>query len=95
MAKALHIQATVDKTYFGYVALFSEPNTDTHDFHAQINWGDGSKVTPGHIHGRGGGEYAVLSQHRYIKPEVFMITATIRDGFGQKIAVHPLVRVIK
>jgi hypothetical protein len=90
----IKIQAGVAKTYFGYVGLFSEPNTDDQDFHAFINWGDGSKIKPGHIHGRGGGHYAVLSQHRYIKPGVFHIGFEIRDGHGRKIANESLVRVV-
>jgi hypothetical protein len=85
----------VDLTYFGYVALFSEPNTNDQDFHAFIDWGDGSKKTPGHIHGRGNGQYAVLSRHRYVKPGGAHITVTIRDGLGRKISNVSLVRIIK
>ncbi len=90
----LKIQATQDLTYFGYVALFSEPNTDPHDFHAFIKWGDKSKIKPGHIHGRGDGQYAVLSQHRYVKVGVFHLSVEIRDGHGRKVATTSLVRVI-
>jgi len=88
------MQAMKDLTYFGYAALFSEPNTRNQNFHAFINWGDGSKVTPGHIHGRGNGHYAVLSQHRYVKTGVFNITVTIKDALGRKIRTNSEVRVI-
>ncbi len=81
-------------TYFGYAALFSEPNTNTQDFHAFINWGDGSRVTPGHIHGRGDGLYAVLSQHRYVKVGDHDVSVEIRDGLGRKVTTSSLVRVI-
>jgi hypothetical protein len=91
----MKLQATIDKTYFGYVALFSEPNTSTHDFHSLINWGDGSKVTPGHIHGRGNGQYAVLSQHRYVKAGVFSISVVIGDGIGRKVATTSRAQVPK
>ena len=67
-----------------YVASFSEPNTKTQDFHALINWGDGSRTTPGHIHGRGNGQYAVIGSHRYISHQVFPVTVTIRDPAGFK-----------
>jgi plastocyanin len=90
----LKIQATKDLTYFGYVALFNEPNTDSQDFHAFIKWGDKSKVKPGHIHGRGNGQYAVLSQHRYVKVGVFHVSVQIRDGLGRKVTTSSLVRVI-
>jgi hypothetical protein len=90
----LKIQATKDLTYFGYVALFSEPNTDDQDFHAFIKWGDKSKVKPGHIHGRGNSQYAVLSQHRYGKTGVFHVSVQIRDGRGRKVTTSSLVRVI-
>jgi hypothetical protein len=81
-------------TYFGYAALFNEPNTNDQDFHAFINWGDGSKIKPGHIHGRGGGRYAVLSQHRYVKVGVYHVFVQIRDGIGRKVQTKSLVRVI-
>ena len=88
-------QATLDKTYLGYVALFQEPNSDNQNFHSFINWGDGSKSTPGHIHGRGGGRYAVLSQHRYVKPGVYKVTVQVRDALRRKIEVTSLVHVVK
>ncbi len=40
------VLATIDKTYFGDFAFFTEPNSSTHDFHAVINWGDGSRASP-------------------------------------------------
>jgi hypothetical protein len=89
----MKIQATLDKTYFGYVALFQEPNTDDQNFQSFINWGDGSKGTSGHIHGRGGGRYAVLSQHRYVRPGVYKVTVHIRDSLRRKIGVTSLVHV--
>jgi len=81
-------------TFVGYAALFREPGTDNQDFHAFINWGDGSRITPGHIHGRGNAQYAVLGSHRYVKPGEDRISVQIRDGIGRKIATDSLVRVI-
>jgi hypothetical protein len=75
--------------------LFSEPFTNDQDFHAFIDWGDGSKRTPGHVHGRGNGQYAVLSAHRYVKPEVFPITIVVRDQLGREITTKSEVRVLK
>ncbi len=91
----MHFQATVDQTYFGYVALFTEPNTRSQNFHAFINWGDGSKATPGHIHARGNGSYAVLSQHRYVKPGVYHVGIQIGDALRRHVTAESLVRVIK
>jgi hypothetical protein len=91
----LKVQATLNKTYFGYFALFSEPHSSIHDFHALINWGDGSKRSPGHIHGRSDGQYAVLSQHRYVKTGSFTVSVVISDGIGRKIMNTSQVRVIK
>jgi len=52
-------------------------------------------MAPGHIHGRGQGKYAVLSQHRYVKPGTYKVSVQIRDGFGRKIETESLVRAIK
>jgi plastocyanin len=91
----LKIQATQFKTYFGYVAYFVEPDISrTQNFHANINWGDGSKDTPGHIDFRSTGEFAIMSQHRYVKRGTFPITITLRDGLGRKIRTVSTVRVI-
>jgi hypothetical protein len=90
----VHFQARVRETYFGTVAYFKEPNTRTQDFHAFINWGDGSKATPGHIHGLGNGRYAVDSQHRYVKHAVLPVTVTIRDPAGVKRVAKSEVHVV-
>jgi plastocyanin len=93
-SSAVKIQAKVDKTYHGYVAYFSEPNTTPQDFHAAIDWGDHSKLNPGHIHGRGNGQYAIIGQHRYVRSGPFDVTVTIRDAAFRKIAAHSLVRIV-
>jgi plastocyanin len=93
-SKGLRLQAKVDKTYHGYVAYFTEPNTQPQDFHSAINWGDQSKIDPGHIHGRGNSQYSIIGQHRYVHPGVFHIMVTIRDAAGRKIANESLVRIV-
>jgi hypothetical protein len=93
-SSGLKIQAKVDKLYHGYVAYFSEPNTRPQDFHAAIDWGDGSKLNPGHVHGRGNGHYAIIGQHSYVRPGPFNVTVTIRDVAFRKIAAHSLVRIV-
>jgi plastocyanin len=93
-SSGLKIQARVKKTYQGYVAYFSEPNTKPQDFHAAIDWGDKSKLNPGHIHARGNGHYAIIGNHRYVRPGVFQVTVTIRDSAGRKIAAQSLVRIV-
>jgi plastocyanin len=91
----LKIQATQFKTFHGYIAYFVEPHiSKTQDFHAIINWGDGSKETTGHIQFRKTGEFGIISQHRYVKRGKFPITITVRDGIGRKIQTVSLVRVI-
>jgi plastocyanin len=94
-SSGLKIQAKVNKTYHGYVSYFSEPNTTPRDFRAAIDWGDNSKRNPGHVHGRGYGHYAIIGQHRYIRPGVFNVTVTIKDTAGRKIAAHSLIRIIR
>ncbi len=94
ISSGLKIQAKVDKTYHGYVLYFSEPNSRARDFHAFIDWGDKSKVQPGHIHARGNNYYAIISAHRYVTPGSYNITVQVRNGIGQKIANESLVHVI-
>jgi hypothetical protein len=89
----VHLLARVRETYHGFVAYFNDPNTKTQDFHAFIDWGDGSKHTPGHIHGRGDGRYAVVGSHRYVKEALLPVTVTIRAPTGQKLKAHSLVHV--
>jgi plastocyanin len=89
------IQATQFKTFHGYIAHFQEPQvTKTQNYHALINWGDGSKQSTGHIVFRKTGEFAIISAHRYVKRGVFKITTTLRDGIGRKIQTVGQVRVI-
>jgi plastocyanin len=93
-SSGLKIQARLDKTYHGYVAYFQEPHTSPQNFHAAIDWGDHSKKDPGHVHGRGNGRYAIIGQHRYVRPGAFNITVTIRDSAFRKIATQSLVRIV-
>jgi plastocyanin len=93
-SSGLKIQAKLDKTYHGYVAYFHEPHTSPQNFHAAIDWGDHSKKDPGHVHGRGNGHFAIIGQHRYVRPGAFDITVTIRDSAFRKIATESLVRVV-
>jgi hypothetical protein len=93
-SRPLNIRARVDKTYHGYVVYFSEPNSIARDFHAFIDWGDGSKVQPGHIHDRGHDHYSVIGAHRYDTPGMHSILVTIRDGGGRKIANTSPVKVV-
>jgi plastocyanin len=86
VARGLNFQATVNKTRRGYVAYFIQPNTRTVHFHAVIDWGDGSKTSPGHIHKRGSGRYAVIGSHRYVVRGIYTVTVTIKDELGRKIA---------
>jgi hypothetical protein len=88
-------QARVFKTFNQFVAYFSEPHTNTQDFHAFIDWGDGSKVSRGHIHGEGDGRFAVIGMHRYVKSAIFQITVTIRDPAGRKAQAVSFVHVNK
>jgi plastocyanin len=91
----LKIQATQFKTYHDYIAYFAEPGiSKTQDFHAIINWGDGSKTSTGHIELRKTGEFGIISAHRYVKRGKFPITVTLRDGIGRKIRTVSTVRVI-
>lgn len=93
-SSGLKIQAMLDKTYHGYVAYFQEPHTSPQNFHASIDWGDKSKKDPGHVHGRGNGRFAIIGQHRYVRPGTFDITVTIRDSAFRKIATESLVRIV-
>lgn len=89
------LQATVFKTINTFVAYFKQPNTDSTQFHAFVDWGDHSKPSKGHIHAEGNGVYAVLDRHRYVKTGVFTVNVTVGNGVGKKAKVQSLVRVIK
>jgi plastocyanin len=91
----LKIQATQFKTYHGYLAYFAEPGVSkTQDFHAIIDWGDGSKTSTGHIEFKKTGEFGIISAHRYVKRGKFPIKITLRDGIGRKVRTVSTVRVI-
>jgi plastocyanin len=90
----LKIQAKLDKTYHGYVLYFSEPNSIARDFHAFIDWGDKSKIQPGHIHDRGNDHYAIIGAHRYVAVGSYTISVKVRNGIGKKIANQSPVHVI-
>jgi plastocyanin len=91
----LKVQATQFKTYHGYVAYFAEPGiSNRENFHAIINWGDGSKTSTGHIELKKTGSFAIISAHRYVKRGTFPIKITLRDGIGRKIRTVSTVRVI-
>lgn len=89
------IQATVFKTVKTFVAYFKQPNTNSTQFHAFVDWGDHSKASRGHIHGVGPGRYAVLDAHRYVKPGIYHVTVTVGNGVGKKAKAQTLVRVIR
>ena len=89
------LQAKVFKTYFGYVGYFHEPNSKASNFHAIVDWGDGSKKKPAHIVDQGGGHYGLDSQHRYVKPGVYTIKILLSDGRNRKIVTESLVRVLR
>ena len=42
-----------------------------------IDWGDHSLPKPGHVHGEGNGQFAVLSAHRYIESGTFPVTTPL------------------
>jgi hypothetical protein len=52
-------------------------------------------MTPGHVHSRSPGEFAIISSHRYVKPGTYQVSIVIRDGLGRKIATQTLIRVLK
>ena len=91
----LRIQATQFKTYHGDISNFVAPGASkTQDFHAIINWGDGSKTSTGHIDLKKTGAFRIISMHRYVKRGAFPITITLRDPIGRKVRTVSLVRVI-
>jgi plastocyanin len=94
VSAGLKIQATVNKTFRGFVAYFNAPNTRTPNFHAMIDWGDGFKPSPGHIRKRGSGRYAVVGSRLYIVRGTYPVTVTIRDALGRKIAANTTVRAV-
>src|SRR4029077_4189997 len=92
-ASGLNVKAKVNKTFHGNVARFSDPNTKAAQFHAFINWGDGSTSTTGQIHTQAKGRFLVVGSHRYAATGSFEITVTIQDAAGQQIAAESSVRV--
>jgi hypothetical protein len=76
------------------VASFSEPNTKTRDFHAIINWGDGSSPSRGQIQGRGHGRFSVLGSHRFHQTGTIPVTVTILDAAGHTTIANSLAKVV-
>jgi hypothetical protein len=92
-ASGLTIRTRVDKELNRSVALFSEPNSMTRDFQADINWGDQSVTDQGQIRVRGNGRYAVIGHHDYLNSGRYQATVTIRDASGREIAARSLIYV--
>jgi hypothetical protein len=79
----LQFQARALRAFNHVVATFSEPRTRAQDFHASIDWGDGSGTTRGTVRGQGIGRFAVVGAHRYGRPGVYQVTVTVVDRAGR------------
>ena len=91
----MKIQAKIDKTYFGYIGYFHEPRSEPSNFHALVNWGDGSKIKPAHVQQRRSDQYGLQSSHRYVKPGVFHVIILLSDGRNRKVVTVSLVHVLR
>jgi len=95
VGSGLNSRVRENRTFHGTVARFSEPHTMAQEFQAVIDWGDQSAPTPGVIHARDRGRFAVVGSHHYITPGTYHVAVQIQDGRGQEIVTESLVRVVK
>jgi hypothetical protein len=93
-ASGLRIQARTGQQFKGSVALFSDPHTQAQEFGAFIDWGDGSTSSPGRVHTRGSGRFAVSGSHRYIKRGIYQVTVTIQDTAGREASAVGSARIL-
>jgi hypothetical protein len=79
------------------VASFTDanPNGTASDFHAVIDWGDGTPSTTGSVVANGSGGFNVIGAHTYsvARTEPYTITVTIKDTGGAKTIVSSSAKV--
>jgi hypothetical protein len=92
--------ASIGRNFTGVVANFSDldPNGNTHDFTAVVNWGDGH-LTNGTIAADGRGGFSVTGTHTYLAPGPFPISVDIADfgggpGVGGSASMESVTNVI-
>ncbi len=93
-SSGLHGRTSLERTFRGSIARFSDPHTRPVQFVATIDWGDQSGTTPGTVKRVGNGRYQIAGSHRYLAAGVFPVTVTIRDAAGDVIAAHSSIAVI-
>ncbi|MDB5352977.1 MAG: LigC protein [Planctomycetota bacterium] len=77
------------------VANFRDPHTTAAEFHAMIDWGDGSTMTDGRIRRTGNGRYSVTGSHVYSAPGSFHAHVMIVDPQGRQVDAMDPVQVLK
>jgi hypothetical protein len=93
-ASGLNVRAKANTPFRGNVARFSDPKTRAQQFHAMIDWGDGSAPTGGQIRTQAKGRFLVVGAHRYLQAGSFQATVTIVSAPGLEIAAVDSVQVI-
>jgi hypothetical protein len=88
-------QTAVARTFHGIVAdIVPLGGSTARNFHASINWGDGSTLSRGQVQGRPGGPLRVIGTHRYHQSGTFSVTVTILDATGQTTTASSVAQVV-
>jgi trimeric autotransporter adhesin len=95
VAAGVKVKARAHRGFSGTVASLKDPHTVASDFHATIDWGDGSAPTVGRIRRVGNGRYTISGSHRFGATGTFHAVVTIRDAQGRQITAQSQVQVRK
>ena len=82
--------ATAGRAVRSTVATLTDsvPGLGARDVTAVIDWGDGSRTTPGRVRKEGQGVFSVTGRHLYRSPGNFEVTVVIDDHQGNVTTAH-------
>jgi hypothetical protein len=81
---ALDLSARTAHRFRGSVGTFEEAGGRSGDFHASIDWGDGSPASTGRIKNLGGGRFGIGGTHLFHQSGTFRLTVTVTDSAGRQ-----------
>jgi hypothetical protein len=94
-ARGLRLRVRENRALHAPLATFTEPASETQQFHPVIDWGDASAPSAGEVRRTGNGRYSVLGAHLYNAPGTFTIRVAIRDATERTIVIDSPVRVTR